>query len=110
MKIFDGWMSRTNPFVAISSALLAALFVGLILVSPEFVTSLQGTPQQFIARHLTGYLFWMVTVYMLFTIGVALTPYGRITLSTCGIVYWIPCMSLLAPQRACLRYRLLVAG
>ena len=84
MKIFDGWLSRTNPFVAISSALLVALFVGLILVSPEFATSLQGTPQQFIARHLTGYLFWMVTVYMLFTIGVALTPYGRITLGKDG--------------------------
>ncbi len=84
MKIFDGWLSRTNPFVAISSALLAALFVGLILASPEFATSLQGTPQQFIARHLTGYLFWMVTVYMLFTIGVALTPYGRITLGKDG--------------------------
>lgn len=84
MKMNDGWLARVNPLVGYSSALLATIFVALILIFPNFASSLQGAPQQFIARNLTSYLFWVVTLYMLFTIGVALTPYGRITLGKDG--------------------------
>jgi choline/glycine/proline betaine transport protein len=78
------WFERVNPVVGISSALLALVFVGAILIFPGFASSLQGEPQQFIAENLTGYLFWVVTLYMLFTIGVAVSPYGRVTLGVDG--------------------------
>lgn len=84
MKFINNWFARTNPFVAVSSTVLAALFVALILANPDFANSLQGAPQQFIARHLTGYLFWVVTLYMVFTVVIALTPFGRVTLGKDG--------------------------
>jgi len=84
MNSIAGWFTGTNRFVAVSSTIIAALFVALILANPEFAMSLQGAPQQFIARHLSGYLFWVVTLYMVFTVVLALTPYGRITLGKDG--------------------------
>ncbi len=80
----DNLIGSTNKFVAITSAVLALLFLIVILVNPTFAESLYGSLQVSIALHLSGYLFWLVTIIFLGLIVVALSPYGRVTLGKDG--------------------------
>ena len=80
----DNLIGSTNKFVASTSAVLALLFLIVILVNPTFAENLYGSLQVSIALHLSGYLFWLVTIIFLGLMVLALSPYGRDTLGKDG--------------------------
>lgn len=84
MNTLRRWLAGTDPFMAISSALIAAVVLVLIQGNLDMADKLDTVVQAFVARYFTGYLFWVVTAYMLFTLVLIVTPYGRIPLGADG--------------------------
>lgn len=80
MKKSGAWLGTAQPFMAVASALTVLAFLGLVLANLALVGSFQVAAQKFVALHFSGYLVWVVTVIMLFTIAIAASPYGRIRL------------------------------
>lgn len=80
MKKSDAWLGSTQPFMAVASASFVLLFLVLVLANLDLVGSFQSAAQAFVALHFSSYLVWVVTIIMLFTIAVAVSPYGRIRL------------------------------
>lgn len=84
MNMSKQFLQGTNPFMAISSAVLVLLFLGIILVNPGVAENLYGNLQVSIARHLSGYLFWVVTFVMLSLLLLAISPFGKVVLGKDG--------------------------
>lgn len=80
VKSIGRGFAGANPFMAISSAVLAAGFLTLVLANPELVRDFHDDAQAFVARHFATYLVWIVTLYLAFPIAIAITPYGSIRL------------------------------
>ncbi len=69
-----------NPFVAITSASLAALFVILVLIWPELAAELSRGPARIIDLYFTEYLLWVVTFITLVALALFLSPWGKVRL------------------------------
>jgi choline/glycine/proline betaine transport protein len=80
MKKSGAWFGQTQPFMAIASASMVLFFLALVLANLEVVGNFQSAAQKFVALHFSGYLVWVVTLVMLFTIAIAASPYGRLRL------------------------------
>ncbi|MFT5500123.1 MAG: choline/glycine/proline betaine transport protein [Woeseiaceae bacterium] len=73
-----------HPFMAVSSALFAVLFLVLVLANLDLVSSLQASTLSFIGQYFSEYLVWIVTIIVVFTVAVGVSPYGRLTLGQDG--------------------------
>jgi choline-glycine betaine transporter len=71
-------------FLSISSTLIVALFLVLLLTIPEFASNLQSYPHAFVARYFSEYLVWTVTIIAVVTLALAATPFGKVTLGEDG--------------------------
>lgn len=71
-------------FLSISSTLIVALFLVLLLTIPEFASNLQSYPHAFVARYFSEYLVWTVTIIAVVTLALAVSPFGRVTLGEDG--------------------------
>lgn len=80
MKKPGAWLGTAQPFMAVASTLTVLVFLALVLANLALVGSFQAAAQKFVALHFSGYLVWVVTVIMLFTIAIAASPYGHIRL------------------------------
>ena len=63
-----------------TSLSLVLVFLALILGNLELVAELQDLARRFVARYFTGYLVWVVTIIMVFTAVVAISPFGKVRL------------------------------
>lgn len=79
-KRVNVWLASTHPFMAISSALFAAIFVILVLIKPELASKLSDYPLKFIAQYFSSYLIWCISLITIVMLLLTLTPYGKVTL------------------------------
>ena len=77
-------MSGTNLFLTGLSSLLVIAFLIFILVNPNLVSDFADFWKTLIAQRFASYLIWIVTLIAIFTIVIALTPFGKITLGKDG--------------------------
>jgi len=67
-------------FMTVTSMTLVAIFLVFVLTNLELVDSLQAGARDFVTRYFSGYLVWVVTIIMLFTIILAVSPFGNVRL------------------------------
>ena len=84
MKKLLNHLSGTNLFLTSLSSLLVIAFLIFILVNPNLVSDFADFWKTLIAQRFASYLIWIVTLVAIFTIVIALTPFGRITLGKDG--------------------------
>lgn len=73
-----------NPFVAVTSASIAALFVTFVLIWPEFANKLSSVPAAIIDQYFTEYLLWTVTFVTLVALALFVSPWGKVRLGKDG--------------------------
>lgn len=84
MKKLLNHLSGTNLFLTGLSSLIVIAFLIFILVNPNLVSDFADFWKTLIAQRFASYLIWVVTLIAIFTIVIALTPFGRITLGKDG--------------------------
>lgn len=80
MEKIKSWFGEANSFMATASTVFVVVFLALVLSNLDMVGALQNDAQRYVARHFSGYLMWVVTVVMLVTIVIAVSPFGRLRL------------------------------
>lgn len=84
MKRLMDHLEGTNIRLAVSSAILMALFLVFILTSPDLVNDFVMYWQALITSYFSSYLIWIVTIVTVFTLLIIASPYGHITLGKDG--------------------------
>ena len=84
MKRLMGHLEGTNIRLAVTATILIGSFLSFILSSPELVNQFVMYWQMLITNYFSSYLIWIVTIVMIFTLLIIISPYGHITLGKDG--------------------------
>ena len=80
LKYFPGM----NLLLSSSAAIIVIIFLSFVLANPDLVDDFANFWKKIIAQNFAAYLIWIVTIVAIFNIGIALTPFGKITLGQDG--------------------------